>query len=165
MEKRITYAFWGSSNGESWLDWYREVKSLFCEIGHEVNYLGVEFESYNPSKLVTARRKEKEIVQKMTEGEIPRSLELFSIPDGFRTAIFDHDMYCARTDRYICYTLYERDMGEETEKQFIRITERYFSPERGEAFSTSVNDVPLIYISTGKAGNIRSFELIKTLKF
>ncbi len=163
MEKRITYAFWGSSNGESWHDWYREVKSLFSEMGHEVNYLGVEFESYNPSKIVTVRRKEKEIVQRMTEGEILRSLELFSLPNGFRTAIFDHDMYCARTDRYICYTMYERDANEEREEQFVRITEKYFKPKNGEEFSTSVKDVPLIYVSTGKKGNIRSYELIKKL--
>ncbi len=164
MDKRITYSFWGKEKTtQNWIDWYKDVKFLINCIGYELSHIGVEFESYDSKKIVTVKRKEKDILLRMNNGEIPNSLECFSLPNNFKMAIFDYNIYCVRNSRYIAYTLYENDMNEYNEKLIRQITEKYFVPDNGEAFFTSLKEVPLLYVATRNSDNIKSYDFIKSL--
>ena len=54
-------------------------------------------------------------------------------------------------------------MNESKEKIIRHITEKYFVPDSGEVFQTSLKEVPLLYVATKKSKNIKSYEFIKSL--
>lgn len=164
MVKRITYSFWGNDKKEhNWIDWYYDVKCLFHDFGYELSHVSVDFELYNPPKILTVKRKEKEIIHLMENGEIPKSFECFSLPNGFKTATFDYDIYCVRNNKYISYSLYENIMDEKNEDRIIQITNKYFIPENGEVFLSSIDEVPLLYVATKNKHNVKSYEYVKSL--
>lgn len=164
MDKRITYVFWGEEKKEhNWIGWYNDVKYLIEFSGYQLSHIGVKLESYDSKKIVSAKRKEKDILLRMSKGEIPNSLECFSLPYDYKMAVFDYNIYCVRNKQYISYTFYDNDMNESKEKIIRHITEKYFVPDSGEVFQTSLKEVPLLYVATKKSKNIKSYEFIKSL--
>ncbi|MCR5608953.1 MAG: hypothetical protein K6G26_07815 [Lachnospiraceae bacterium] len=163
MSKNICYLFYGGNIDTNWIDWYMYVKQLFNSLKLNVSHLGVISESFKSGKIVTTKRKEKTLISKMNEGEIPESVECYSLSDDFRIAMFDYKLLCVRTEQYIALVFKDEYIGIIDEKNILKMKE-YINFSDGVVFSTDIKEVPLLYADVKNANDLETYEFIKTIK-
>lgn len=163
MDKRkISITIWGKEKG-SWLEWYKDITNLMNKLGHENTHIGILSEHYSSGKIMTVVRKEKEIIMKMNEGEIPKSFSCYSLPKGYKIASFDYDFLCERNDSYMSVIINDTDYNNDNEQQIIALMNRYIYLEYGEIYSTIESEMPLLYAETKDKNNLKTYRLIKEL--
>lgn len=163
MDKRkISITIWGREKG-NWLDWYKEITNLMNEMGYENTHIGIMSQYYSSGKIMTVARKEKEVIMKMSEGEIPKSFSCYSLPKGYKVASFDYDFLCERNDSYMSIIIKDKDYNIDNEQQIIALMNRYICFECGEIYSTIESEMPLLYSETKDKNNLKSYKLIKDL--
>lgn len=162
-ERKISITIWGAEKGD-WIDWYNDIKELMSYLGYEETHIGILSENYTSGKIMTVKRKEKEVLAKLIEGEVPKSFSCYSLPKGYKVASFDYDFLCERNASYISVVLKEADYNNANEQFVISIMHKYVCFEYGEIYSTSATEMPLIYAETKEKGNIKTYKLIKKFK-
>ena len=136
MDKEINYTFWGKSIDTNWYEWYQAVKAMFEKNGCKITHLGINSESYNPKGAVTAARKEKALVEILKSGEVPLSVDLYSVPKDFTTVIGDSDIICFRRKDLIFVIVRERIMTHIDEDSILEM-KKFIKFESGEMFSAN----------------------------
>ncbi|WP_026529208.1 hypothetical protein [Butyrivibrio sp. VCD2006] len=160
MNKEINYTFWGEDIKTNWYDWYVEVQKLFEKMGYKISHYGISSKSYSPDKIVTASRKEKEIIKILNSGEVPEDLEFYSLPKDYNSAIGDFDLLCVRTSEFISVVFKEKDISNIDENDILRMKE-YITFSFGEVFSSS-DYSSMVYSYTKDKENVPTYKLIKT---
>ncbi|MCR5609272.1 MAG: hypothetical protein K6G26_09440 [Lachnospiraceae bacterium] len=163
MSKNICYLFYGDKIDTNWVAWYMFVKQLFNSYNLEVSHLGIASESFKSGKIVTTKRKEKTLISKLNEGEVPRCIECYSLLEDFRIAMFDYKMLCIRTEKFIAIVFKEEYLGIIDEKNILEMKE-YINFSDGEVFSTDIKEVPLLYAYAKNANGLETYKFIKTIK-
>lgn len=161
-KRKISITIWGEKKG-NWLEWYKDISKLMHKIGYENTHIGIISEHYSSGKIMTVARKEKEIIMKMNEGEIPKSFSCYSLPKGYKVASFDYDFLCERNDSYMSVIIKDIDYNVDNEQQIIALMNRYIRLECGEIYSTIESEMPLLYAETKDKNNLKTYKLIKDL--
>lgn len=166
MEKIIiSISLWGKTKKEQkWDEWYEDVKKLADSIGINMTHLGIRSTNYSSSKILTIRRKEKDILECIKKGEKIDSFSVYSLPENYQIASFDYDLYIVRNMSFISISMKEKYYNSLIEQRFILSMNKYIDFETGEVFSTSDKEVPLIYTATRDKSNLETFESIKIIK-
>ena len=162
MEKKISYTFWGDEINTNWDEWYEYVKKMFNNMGYNITHYGFSSKSYSSNNIVTAKRKEKEIAKIIQSGEIPDSIECYSLPENFRTAVSDYNYLCVRTSNFISVVFTEKDLNRISEADIMKM-KNYIKFSFGEVYST-YGQVPVMYAYTKDKRSVPSYELIKRLE-
>lgn len=163
-EKTISVTLWGNgAKKEKWLDWYYDVKNFMKDLGYRLTHIGIQSQSFCSGKILTVARKEKDILTKVADGEIPMSFSCYSLSQGYKTASFDYDILCVRKEEYISVIIKEVDYYKLNIQNTILMIEKYIDYEYGEIYRTSKAEMPLIYAATRDADNIKSYSLIKKI--
>ena len=79
-DRKISITIWGKEKGD-WIEWYNDIKNLMNKLGYEHTHIGILSKNYSSGKIFTVARKEREILTKINEGEIPMSLSCYSLPN------------------------------------------------------------------------------------
>ncbi len=163
-EKVISITLWGNgSEMGKWIDWYDDIKEIMNSLGYKQTHIGIKSKSYTSGKALTVARKEKEILAKIKDGEIPLIMECLSLPKGYKQAAFDYEFYCARTEEYISVMMKEADYNPDNEQMIISVLKKYINSEYGEIYSALRSDAPFVYATTRDVNNLKSYELIKKI--
>ncbi len=161
--RRISITIWGTEKGD-WIEWYNDIKNLMHKLGYEHTHIGIMSEHYSFGKILTVARKEKEILTKINEGEIPKSFSCYSLPKGFKVAGFDYYFLCERNDEYMSVILKETDYNLSNEQFIISLMNKYICFEYGEIYSTMASEMPLLYAETKDQKNLDTYNRIKCIK-
>lgn len=160
--RNVSITMWGSPRGK-WTDWYMDIKTLMNQLGHENTHIGIMSEHYTSGKILTVARKEKEIVTRITEGEIPSSFSCYALPKDYKVASFDYDIMCERNATYMSVIIKESDYNTANECLIISLMKKYICLEYGEIYSSIVSDMPLLYAETQDTDNLKSYVFIKKI--
>ncbi len=162
MEKKISYTFWGDEINTNWDDWYLAVKNMFNNYGYKITHYGFFSKSYSSNNVVTALRKEKEITKIIKSGEVPDSMECYSLPKDFGSAMSDYNFLCVRTKDFISVVFTEKDMIRINDEEIMKM-KNYIKFSYGEIYS-SLGEVPVVYAYTRDKRSLSSYELIKRIE-
>lgn len=165
-ENVVSITLWGNTEKfGKWKEWYIDVKGLMESLGYEVTHLGVIGKTYHPKKIVTVKRKEKELLAKMKEGEEFLSLELESLPKDFNSAYFDCNVYCSRNMNfnYIDFFINESSYNQENEEKILKVIKKYIDYDSGEIYYSSRADLGCLYAYQRDSSMMKSYKLIKTI--
>lgn len=165
MGKNISITLWGNCHEkQKWLEWYNEAKELFNMFGYAHTHIGIQSKSFQSKKILTVIRKEKEILEKIRSGEVPKSLSCYSLPKEFKVAMFDYDIFCIRREEYISFVLKEEDYNLNKENLILSFLKKYVDFEYGEIYSVSRDEVPMLYAETRDARNLDTYKFLKEIK-
>ena len=92
-EENVSITIWGAPKGK-WLDFYADIKGLIDVLGYEHTHIGIKNGKFSSGKLMTVKRKEKEVLTSINEGDIPLSFSLYSLPKNYKVASFDYKLQC-----------------------------------------------------------------------
>ena len=162
-DRKISITIWGKEKGD-WIEWYNDIKNLMNKLGYEHTHIGILSKNYSSGKILTVARKEREILTKINEGEIPMSLSCYSLPKGFKVASFDYNFLCERNGSYISVILKETDYNISNEQLIISLMNKYICLEYGEIYSTIASEMPLLYAETKDKNNLNTYNLIKNIE-
>ncbi|SFU79868.1 hypothetical protein [Butyrivibrio sp. INlla21] len=161
----ITIVLWGTPKKTGdWIDWYERIKELSNKIGHPITHLGIKSESNTSSKIVTVSRKEKQLIETIKSGEKIDSLSCLSLPKDYQIASFDFDVFFVRNASYVAVTIKDEYYTSTIEADIISTISDYVENYEGEIFSTSIKEVPLIYVATKEKSNLSTYNLIKSIE-
>lgn len=165
MDKKvISITLWGNGTEKGkWIEWYEDIKEIMNSLGYKHTHIGIDSKSYTSGKVLTVARKEKEILAKIRDGEIPTSLSGYSLPKEYRQAAFDYEFFCIRNKEYVLVMMNEADYNPDNEQMIISVLKKYINSEHGEIYSGLRSDAPFIYAVTRKVNDLKSYELIKTI--
>lgn len=161
-EENVSITIWGAPKGK-WLDFYADIKGMIDALGYEHTHIGIKNGKFSSGKLMTVKRKEKEVLTSINEGDLPLSFSLYSLPKNYKVASFGYDFLCERNDSYISVIVNENDYNVSVEKSIVAILEKYVDLEYGEVYSTAVSEMPLLYAETRDDKNLRTYSRIKIL--
>ncbi len=162
MQMYISYTFWGNDILASWSEWYADVAELFKSIDLSITHIGIKSQSFNSGKIITVARKGKRIIEAISNGEIPVSMECYSLPKDYQVAVFDFFILCVRTKDFISVIFRNEYINIIDEKQIL-LFKKYINVVDGEVYSTSVSEAPLLYAYTKKSSNLETYKHIKSL--
>ena len=163
-EKVISITLWGNGTKKGkWLDWYYENKNLMKDLGYKLTHIGIQSQSFTSGKILTVARKEKEILSKISDGEIPFSFACYSLLKNYKTASFDYEILSVRKEEYISIIIKEVDYDRLNIQDVISMMKKYIDYEYGEIYITSRAEMPLLYAATRNADNIKSYSLLKKI--
>lgn len=158
--REINYTFWGKPIDTNWYEWQLAVTKLFEKYGLKITHYGFTSASYDPDRIVTAMRKQKEIIRIIQSGEIPKTVECFSLPKEFNS-ICDSALTCVRTKEFISVLFHEDDIS--IDENDIMEMKKFIKFEYGEVFS-SYSYLTVMYSYSREHGKFDDFELIKTIE-
>ena len=78
MDKNLT-CIWLKGDTVSkgkWIEWYQDMANIIRRLGFEPNIMCGSFDDYEPQRWLTVARKEKAILRRVEEGDIPISLKI-----------------------------------------------------------------------------------------
>lgn len=162
-ERNVSITMWGFPEG-GWIEWYSDIKTLMKQLGYENTHIGLMSDHYTSGKLLTVVRKEKEIIKKITEGEIPRSFSCYSLPKEYKIASFDYNIMCERNASYMSVIIKESDYDTANECLIVSVMKKYIRLEYGEIYSSIVSEMPLLYAETNNSNNLKSYVFIKNIE-
>jgi len=160
--REVNYTFWGEPVDTNWYEWYLAVKKLFEKYGYEITHLGIFSASYISDKVVTARRKEKTLIEILKSGEAPDAIECYTVPKDFITVIGDSRLSCIRTKNFISIFYLENQISNIDENDFMEM-KKFIKFESGEVFASS-KYCTVVHSYSREQKTWDDFELIKTLE-
>ena len=160
--REINYTFWGEPIDTNWYEWYLAVRTLFEKYGLKITHYGISSASYSPDNVVTAKRKEKELIRILQSGEVPKTIECYSVPKDFITVIGDSRLSCIRTKKFIS-VFYNEDRIDGIDENDIMEMKKYIRFKSGEVFS-SYRYGTAGYSYDQIHGKFDDFEHIKTIE-
>lgn len=165
MGRRISYTIWGCfKSSNDWLEWYEDIKVFFHSLKYDLTHFGITGDTYNSDKILTVSRKEKEFIKKLESNIYPTCVECYSLLPNYQIAMFDFNIACIRSDSYISIVLKKEDITSRIEKSVIELEKKYVIGTKGEIYSTSDKEVPMIYAETGDTKTLDTYKFIKRIK-
>lgn len=139
-DKVISITLWGNgSETGKWIEWYDDIKEIMNNLGYKQTHIAIKSKSYTSGKVLTVARKEKEILAKMNDGEVPLAMECISA------------------------MIKEVDYNPDSEQMIVSVLKKYINSEGGEIYSALRSDAPFVYAATRDVNNLKSYELIKKI--
>lgn len=171
MQGRLTtsivlYGDIDPNDSTKWLDFYGGTIELIKSLNLTPNYLGVTGHSFKSGKIATINRVEKKLIKALNNGEEVVSLAIYSLPDDYRIAAFDYNVYISRTRQlgnpHLLAT-FSTDLFESlSQEKVISQLKQYIDFHSGQVFQLNNLESPQIYAS--KANSKSVFKSLKVIK-
>jgi len=163
--KMVSIVLYGNidSNTVKWLKWYEYSISEISELGFSPNFIGVEGQSFNSEKITLLKKNDKKLRASFDKDEDFTSIALYSLPENFKQAAFDYDIYMSRTtqERYphIILTISYDNFKKINVNNTIEKLKEHIQFSYGQIFEMSSYESPQFY-----AAKLNSIEAYKSLK-
>ncbi|HEY9061485.1 MAG TPA: hypothetical protein VIO64_13405 [Pseudobacteroides sp.] len=156
-----------SDNIGSWKNWYEYSKKQIQDLNFEPNYIGISGTNFKSSKINTLRRIEKKLIEAFDNSEILSSLELYSMPDEFKQAAFDYNIYMIRTANLRCQRVFitlNRDIIQAINiNSVVESLKKHIDYTNGEVFEMTNFDNPQFYAAKmNEPSDYKSLKIIET---
>lgn len=135
------------ANKDNWVFWYKSAKSIVRLLGYEPNYFGVHSNTMNSGKIMTIKRSEKKLLKSIDAGDCIKWIELYSLPDDYRQASFDYDVFLIRDIDQVTLLTNKTDFENADEDVLINLLKHHITFKYGEIYELDRDECPLIYAS------------------
>lgn len=158
----VSITLWGDGliKGK-WFEWYYDMDTIFQELGYKKTHFDIQSEAYTINKIVTVKRKEKQVLPILQNGKVTR-VSCYSLPKDYKSASFDYNVLAVRQSKYISLIMDIKDFGKIDVNCYISSLLKYIEFEYGEIYQMNRDEVPLIYAA--KANPIDAFQSLTILK-
>lgn len=164
-QKNIAIVAWKNNKDDfKWIQWYEDIKALSNNIGLPITHMGITSAKFTSGKIVTVNRMEKKMLDSIKSGDSLVSLSCLSLPKDYSIASFDYNAYFISNKAYIAAILKEEFYNPDLEKEILSMLNKCVEYDDGAIFSTSVEEVPLLYIATKDRKNLSTYELLKKIE-
>ena len=166
--RKIAITIWGEIKGDI-KEYYFE--TMMSGLGYEITHLGIETTNYSPKSIVSVKRKEKDMLERIENGEIVKSLECFSLPKDYKQAIFDYEIYSglhhSNEESFITVVVNEEDYSVDVEELIISIISKYIDADNGEVYACSKEEAIVAYahFKDTKKCSLETYEFIKNIGY
>lgn len=152
-----------SSKTSDWLKWYEYAINQINGLGFEPNYIGITGKSFNSGKIAPLNQVDKKLRKSFEDGEIIVSIAVYSLPDDFKQAAFDYNVYLSRTTQgkypHIVLTISGNAHSKFDTNNIIKMLKEHIEFTSGQMFEMSNYESPQFY-----AAKVNPPDLYKTLK-
>ena len=154
------------SNPVKWLEWFTYAKTLTEEIGYNPNYVGISGTSFKSGNILTLAKTEKRFKKAVEAGEAFDSLDVYSLPDEFKQAVFDYKTYmvryCSYEPHHITIILLQEDFSKINTEKVIENLKTFIKFSMGQIFEMSALESPFFYASKANpASHYKSLNILK----
>jgi hypothetical protein len=146
----------------SWAFWYESAKNIVQSLGYEPNYFGVKSNTMNSGKIMTLRRSEKKLLRNIEAGDDIKWIELYSLPDDYRQASFDYNVFLIKDIAQVTLVTNKTDFINADEEMLLNLLKQHIAFENGEIYEISRDECPLLYAL--KANPISFFKTLNVIK-
>jgi hypothetical protein len=147
MNDITTLACWGTSKSDTlWQAWMTYMKTKSVELGAPLTHFGLRSPSVKSKHVRDISLESRIKKQVWNEGII--CLEGYSLPEHFRTAIFDRMLYFCRThsEIMVCADAEHSLALIENVRDTLSELEVFCRYDRAELFVVGENEVPSLYV-------------------
>lgn len=159
----ITIYWKAEDNPQIWRDWYQYCKSLTERLGYIPNYVEISSETFKSGKVLTIKRVERRFMKAIDNGESLKNLSIYSLPDGFKQAVFDYNTYvvryCGGTPNHITLSFSTKVYETLDIKSIIEEFKSYIEFSHGEIYELPISESTFFY-----AMKVNSLDTYKGLK-
>jgi|GEM_PF-1050430 len=152
-----------SQDANLWLNWYEYAVRQINETGFTSNYLGIIGNKFNSGKVQKLSRAEKKLKAELAQGCEISSLSIYSLPEDFKQAAFDYNIYFSRNlkfkNSHIILTFANEAFLKLDIQYIIDEAQKHIEMKSGQIFELSNFENPQIY-----ASRVNSVSAFKTLK-
>lgn len=150
----VSITLWGDGLVKgNWLDFYNDIGIIFRKMGYKRTHIAIDCKTFLNKKIVTTNRKEKEIINILKSGDIPKSISCYSLSKDYKIAMFDYDVMVVRQSEYISVVLNRSDLVKLDIDNTISILKQYIEFKIGEVYQMDREEMPLMYASRAKTIN------------
>jgi hypothetical protein len=171
MEERLTtsivlYGNFDASNSLSWRDFYNYTTGLIESLKLNPNYLGLTGQSFKTGKVSLLSKTHKKLFKALEDREELVSMAIYSLPEDFKTAAFDYNVYICRTKQskhpHLIATFSDVLFETLNHDEVIAQLKRFIHFESGQVFQLKNLESPQIYAS--KANSLTAFKSLKIIE-
>lgn len=150
----VSITLWGDGLVKgNWLNFYNDIGIIFQKMGYKRTHIAIDCKTYMNKKIVTTNRKEKEIINILQSGDIPKSISCYSLSKDYKVAMFDYDVMAVRQSEYISVVLNRNDLVKIDIDNTIFILKHYIEFKSGEVYQMDREEMPLMYAARAKTIN------------
>ena len=171
MQERLTtsivlYGDFDSSNSLLWRDFYNYTTGLLESLNVRPNYLGLTGQSFKTGKVSLLNKTHKKLFKALENGEDIVSMAIYSLPEDFKTAAFDYNVYVCRTKQskhpHLIAT-FSDDLFETLKyDDVISQLKSFIDFKSGQVFQLKNLESPQIYAS--RANSLSAFKSLNIFK-
>ena len=137
MDKKIT-GIWLEGETKSkgnWIDWYLDMADVIRWLGYEPTLIDCEFEDYHPNGWLTIARKEKAILRRLEEGDVPLALSIGYRENKDSDTLVEAWRHNYKHSKEIVFLMDTSKCRKINPEHIARIMQKYIDVEYGEIFS------------------------------
>ncbi|MFZ5968227.1 MAG: hypothetical protein ACOYVK_13770 [Bacillota bacterium] len=158
----ITFNGHVDDDNNKWIEWYNEGKKIISLFGYEPNHIGITSTSLKSGKVMTLKRNEKKLVNAIENGDVVKSISIFSLEDNYKSASFDYNVLLVRNSDYVTLIVNKSDFYKVDEDVLGDSLRKYINATYAEIYEMDRYEFPLIYAT--KANPATSFKTLKIIK-
>lgn len=162
----VLYGDFDSSNSLLWRDFYNYTTGLIESLHVSPNYLGLTGQSFKTGKVSLINKAHKKLFRALEDGEDIDSMAIYALPEAFKTAAFDYNVYVCRTKQSkhphliaaFSDDLFQTLKYDDVISQF----KKFINFESGQIFQLKNVESPQIYAS--RANSLSAFQSLHIIK-
>jgi hypothetical protein len=141
------------NNAIQWWEWFLFSKELTNRLGYTPNYVGVTSKScFKSGKILEINRASKRLDKSLKENEEISSIEIYSLPEKFKQAAFDHFTSMVRyagphDPQQITITVSSKDFYYLEDEKIIEKLKHFIIFSTGQIYELSASESPFFYAS------------------
>ncbi|MEW4370824.1 hypothetical protein [Paenibacillus kandeliae] len=164
----VLYGDINNKDSSKWREFYYSSRELMQMIEVKANYVGISGESFKSKKVLDIQRVQKKIIKALDNSSEIDSFALYSLPEGFTTAVFDYDCYICRTSStmpsHILITFSNELFKNVDLEKIVSKFKGYINFQSGQVFQLSNLESPQIYaLQTNSLNTFKSLKIIKEI--
>jgi hypothetical protein len=153
---------------EIWQKWVNFCTELAQKTTNNIEYVGVKGDGFNNSDVVRYDNIKQKLSHAITNQKSFESISMYSLPENFRQAAFDYDIYISRVRgkraSYVLTTISNEIILKE-KVNLVDLKEhisKFVNKEKGIIFEMDINEFPPKYImGKGKDTNFRTLKVFE----
>jgi hypothetical protein len=150
-------------NKKRWEQWLLFSTDFILENGYSPTHIGIISEKEFKSGKIIDYKKAQNRIKNALEKEIIKSMELYSLPENFKQALFDYNILSIKEENSNGYNLISiivpKDIFKKNDKiLLVQKMKKHIELKEGEIFEISYPENPIMYI-----GKMNSADYYKTL--
>lgn len=158
----ITFNSRIDNDNSKWMEWYNDAKKVINLLGYNSSHVGIKSSKLKSGQVMILPKNEKKIINAIKSGEEIKYISMFSLPEDFKSASFDYNVFLVRDYDYVTLIANKSDFYNVDEEILVEILKKYAGESSGEIYEMDRYEFPLIYAA--KANPISFFKSLKIIK-
>jgi hypothetical protein len=118
----------------------------------------------NSGKTMTLKRSEKKLLKSIDEGDDIKWIEVYSLPDDFRQASFDYDVFLIKDFEQVTLVTNKTDFTNADEEVLINLLKQHIAFKNGEIYEMGRDECPLFYaLKANPPSSFKTLNIIRKL--